>query len=75
MSELVLVALLPALVGFFATLRYVAYLCFALHVSRRHGVKGLREIPPFAGIALPPRPTRRRPTLDDIAPRLPELRG
>ena len=75
MSELVLVALSPALVGFFATLRYVAYLCFAFHVSRRHGVKGLREIPPFTGFALSPKPTRRRPTPDDTAPRLPEVRG
>lgn len=75
MSELVLVALSTAFVSFFATLRYVAYLCFAWHVSRRHGVKGLREIPPFTGSALPPRPTRRRPRPDDTPPRHPEVHG
>jgi hypothetical protein len=47
-----LLALVPVFIAALTTLRYLAYLILAWHVSRVHGVKGLRTLPAVVNPAL-----------------------
>jgi hypothetical protein len=61
MSKIDMVLLAPACLGVVSLIRYLAYLVFAWHVSRVHGVAGLEALRFVA------RPSLGSPTAPEVA--------